>query len=520
MTTFADPDTRVGPTPPPTVLRGPAHADNYRVKVGRYGDRWYRDPLPYDEHAPEALAEEAYPSVSIVKGASGKDWTYVSLKRVAHADDLADIAARGYFERYERLKVVNQLSLSQAQRRGTNVHTWAESIAYGVPQTLPAGADGAEYFPIVDKFFDDYQPTLVAAEFVCIDRNLNGIGYGGTSDGIFLIDGKRYMLDWKSRGEDSDHGCYPEEAGQLGAYVGAEYVIVEDQDPANQHGAKRIRMPQLDGALIVSIKPDSYEVYPVDLPKAIDHFHAMHAWWVARSVERSITGRKWAPRRRVTAEPVAEPSDERREQLYARHAALPADKQAEFSERVVGIDTNDLDAVERLIADIENPPRIIDMARDRMEADRAREADRRLSAEGGPAEPSDVALVKVRWEMGGITDDGTAWIGQLVAEAEAAHVGFRVSELEAQRRVDIYCALTEYAAAQMHTDPDVFRGVVNVALGVPDAATPLGVLIGTLTTEQAALLRFVVTEIVEGRGQLLFDPDGTARWEPSTTSAS
>jgi len=27
-------------------MRGPAHAENYRIKVGRYKDRWYRDPLP------------------------------------------------------------------------------------------------------------------------------------------------------------------------------------------------------------------------------------------------------------------------------------------------------------------------------------------------------------------------------------------------------------------------------------------------------------------------------------------
>ena len=128
MTTFADPDsaTMAGPKPPPTVMRGPAHADNYRVKVGRYGDRWYCDPLPADDQFPAAPEGVAYPSVSIVKGASGKDWTFTSLKRVAHAENLADIAAKGFYERYEQLKVINKLDLSSAMRRGTNVHTHAE----------------------------------------------------------------------------------------------------------------------------------------------------------------------------------------------------------------------------------------------------------------------------------------------------------------------------------------------------------------------------------------------------------
>jgi hypothetical protein len=29
-----------------SILKGPADADHFRVKVGRYGDRWYTDPLP------------------------------------------------------------------------------------------------------------------------------------------------------------------------------------------------------------------------------------------------------------------------------------------------------------------------------------------------------------------------------------------------------------------------------------------------------------------------------------------
>ena len=34
------------------MIRSPADPDAFRVKVGRYGDRHYHDPLPDDTEAP------------------------------------------------------------------------------------------------------------------------------------------------------------------------------------------------------------------------------------------------------------------------------------------------------------------------------------------------------------------------------------------------------------------------------------------------------------------------------------
>lgn len=513
MTAFADPDSSVGPKPPPHVLRGPEHADNYRIKVGRYRDRWYRDPL-YD--CPIALAagpDEAYPSVSVVKGAAGKDWTYVALKRVANAPDLADIAGRGFYERYERLKVINSLDLSAAQRRGTNVHTWAECRAYGTLPFLTENDEGGVYFPIVDKLWTELQPELIAAEVVAIHRTMNGAGYGGTSDGIFRIDGKTYMVDWKSRGQDSDHGCYPEEAGQLGAYCGAEYMIVADDDPSNPHGAKRIEVPHLDGALVVSIRPDSYEVYPVDLDRAKDHFAAMHGWWLARREEGKTVGAKWPPRRQVAGEeePALAPSPhdpdvERRELLYARHDGLTQAQQAEFKRRSVNINGFDLDAVEQLIDDIENPPSLLEMAKRRMSKDAGRATDRRLADEGGEPADDDVKLFELRWDMG-MTDAGHRWLTVVINEAMDAGFDFRLSQFRSQRRVDLFCALTEWATVDEFDarDDRPFRAAINQVATFPHIATaPIGALVGALTADQAAGLRYLVTEIAAKR--MTFDP--------------
>lgn len=274
-----------------TYLKGPADADHYRVKVGRYGDRWYADPLPADDIA--GTTDAAWPSVTTVKKASGSDWTFVGLKRVAaHLEEKPDcLTGLPYDERYELLKSINKLGLERAGGRGTQVHTYLERALRGQPITTPFdNAAGLPYLNAVQAFLDERQPELVAAELVCINRDLNDVGYGGTADCILRIDGGVYKVDWKSRGEDSDHGAYPEEAGQLGAYADADYFLAEGDT-----GPKRMRLPALDGGLVVSIKPDGYRIYPVDLDKAREHWRRMHAWWVARRTEREPIGKPWAP---------------------------------------------------------------------------------------------------------------------------------------------------------------------------------------------------------------------------------
>ena len=503
-TQFNDPSPIgvAGPPPPKWVMRGPENADAYRIKVGRFKERWYRDPLPACPMAQMSAADESYPSVSTIKGAAGHDWTYTSLKRVAKAPDLEAIAAQGFFERYEKFKVINSLDLSAAQRRGTQVHTYAECLAYSADPIR--GPEGSDYYQCVDQIFADLSPVLVAAEVVCIHRTLNGVGYGGTSDGIFDIDGKLYMVDWKSRGEDADHDVYPEEAAQLGGYCGAEYMIVADDDPDNRHGAKRIPVPELEGGLIVSIKPDSYEVYPVNLGPAIEHFQAMHAWWLASRSEGKTTGHKWAPRRPVVAADdecdCGETEAARREGLYDRFDKLTKDQQEQFVQRKLNIDTTDLDAVEELLDNIVNPPKIIDLAKQRMARDATHEADRRLAAEGGPANPEDVTVFEARWELG-LNKRGRKWVTDIVGDAIKSLFDFRYSQMNSQRRADIYCALTEWATTDEFGDEDAFLSVLATARSAAEPMTAsLGFLIGNLSTEQAAEFRRLVTQIATRPG--------------------
>jgi hypothetical protein len=198
-----------------TPLLGPGDADHFRVQVGRYGDRWYADPLP---SCPIAEAtDDSWPSVTTIKKASGSDWSYVAMKRIADAD-IRGIEMQFTDERYERLKSINRLGLERAGRRGTNVHKYFERGLRGEPFNDPEWPDepGSDYLPAVQQFFDTYQPELVAAEVVSINRTL---GYGGSPDCFARIDGKVYIIDWKSRGADSKHGAYPEEGAQEAAHA-------------------------------------------------------------------------------------------------------------------------------------------------------------------------------------------------------------------------------------------------------------------------------------------------------------
>jgi hypothetical protein len=288
-----------------TVLRGPADADHFRVKVGRYGDRFYTDSLP---SCPIAEASDWQgPSWSIVKGAAGKDWSYVTNKRNGHTPtvELERIARLPEPDlRTQAFNAINRNGLTQAGGRGTIVHLWAEDLLAGrTPHPisdpelftlkLPRAAlvEAYTYLPALQAFFDHYQPEVIAAEYVALHRSLNGYGYGCTPDVVARIQGQTVGIDWKSRGADSDHGAYPEEAAQIAAGAKAEYMIIQGADG---HPV-RAPLPAIDCGIVVSIKPDGCRIYPTDIDLGFRHVEAMHAFWVARLSEKDAIGKPWAP---------------------------------------------------------------------------------------------------------------------------------------------------------------------------------------------------------------------------------
>ncbi len=286
---------------PASVLRGPADADHYRTQISGSYNRWYIDPLPADSKWPADPEDQVYPAVSTIKKAVGQDWTNVGLKRVAEetAGKRARFDGMDVEDIYQRMKADNDRLLRRAAGRGTNIHTYFEMGLRGQPITYVESENepGANYLPAVRAFFLEHKPKLLVAEYVTIHRSLNDVGYGGTGDAIAEITnpkGERVVaaIDWKSRKDEGTHTCYPQEAAQVAANVGAQYMIVEGPE-----GPVRMDIPKIDLGLIVSIRPDGFRCYPLNIEKQFEHWAALHAWWKARKTERHGIERVWPPAR-------------------------------------------------------------------------------------------------------------------------------------------------------------------------------------------------------------------------------
>jgi hypothetical protein len=516
-------------------LLGPADADHFRIKVGRYGDRWYCDPLPGDATWP--AWEGSVPSISTVKKASGSDWSFVALKRVNLALEQRPDRFDGmdFAERYEALKAINKLGLDSAAKRGTNVHLHCEAKLHGSDWRIPVGAPGHEYMPAVDAWFDQYQPELVAAEYVVIKRTmfspLSGekiAGYGGTPDGLLRINGELWAIDWKSRGDDSDHGAYPEEAEQVAAGVTADYMIVQ-----GDHGAERQEIPDVAGGLIVSIRPDGARSYPIDIIDAASNWTARHAWWTARLNERKPVGKPWpiktaAPKpQRNVALPGSELSPRTAnliERLRAIAAASPAEAAAIRASWPGGVallskgghTDDDLDRVEWLVDDSESrlslpfnglPPAPV--ARPKVEP---RPAAVVIDPDEGP-DATDEQVAKLRAVYDELDDAARAWIGQLVTEGTQAGATFHLRTNRSMRALRIVRGLVSLAAAGAD-DAEAVRSMVAKALDDDIAlqpSIPLGAALAMLDAIQAAMFAGMAAALANGRLQLTFDDDGVMR---------
>lgn len=298
-------------------LQGPTDPDEFRIWDDSYRNRLYIDPLPADSIASET--EQSWYAISAFKKADATDWTNVLIKRIALTDEteLKRIAGLDAEQRKAAIRAINNYELKVAAGRGTIIHYWCEDLLNGrdmrtitdmdlsidkIPERSLAEAE--TYKAAILDFFETYQPELVATEYVAIHRDLNGVGYGGTPDGIWRLTKTKkgyFAFDYKSRAADTNHTVYPQEAAQVAAGVKAQYMVVSN----GNGGAQREPFPDLDGGMVVSIKPDGARVYPIDLDTAFQHWTAVHNWSLQKKQERASIGRQW-PAKRSTNNPARE----------------------------------------------------------------------------------------------------------------------------------------------------------------------------------------------------------------------
>ncbi|MCO1575000.1 hypothetical protein M8C13_04405 [Crossiella sp. SN42] len=139
----------------------------------------------------------------------------------------------------------NQVRDSAAER-GTEVHDLVFRLAAGDAVDVPH--DVAPYVRGALRYLDDYQPEPVLAETVVASYEHL---YAGQLDSIQRINQRgTVQVDWKT-----GRGVYGEHALQLAAYRFAEVYLDAE---GTEHD-----MPEIDGNYILHIKPDDYELIPV-----------------------------------------------------------------------------------------------------------------------------------------------------------------------------------------------------------------------------------------------------------------
>lgn len=257
------------------MLRGPAHPEAFRQQVGRYGDRFYVDNLPGDTiHVPET-PHRPYPSISVIKQAFPKfltDWAaqaaatfavehsqaWMQLENDAAIDLIAKAAIR---------------ARDRAAKRGSDVHSLIEDLSLGKQPDYMLIDDAVKpYVPCVQQLVKDLRLVPTVLESVVFNHE---VGYGGTFDFIGETVHGVGLLDWKTRLKMTR---YDEEAGQVAAYAGGEYMIVES--PLG--GAMRAPLPDIDYIGIVVITPTGYQVHEVNEVRAWEMWCALAEFWKAK----------------------------------------------------------------------------------------------------------------------------------------------------------------------------------------------------------------------------------------------
>lgn len=217
-----------------------------------------------------------YPSVTtVIDRALSKpalnSW-YAKTTATRAVDELAELSRKVRLDGPEQavkwLASAPRDTKTSAAVRGSDLHDLAERHATG--QDLPDELDEDVRAMLAHyrTFLEDFEPVITHTEMTVLNRTL---GYGGTCDAVMRLgayDGRPLIVDYKT----GRTGPYPEWAVQLAAYVGGEYVLTREQG-----AIVTSPMPDVDAgkALILRIRPHTYELHEADLTGLLDVFAAM-----------------------------------------------------------------------------------------------------------------------------------------------------------------------------------------------------------------------------------------------------
>ncbi len=431
------------------TIRGPK--DKAAFKDDPKNWTGYRDHLPACRLNAEPDPDRIIPSVSTIKKAWPKflgDWIATETATLAweRRNDLDGMGEQGAIA---MLVGAADRRRDQAADRGHVIHDSLERMIEGQPPSIyleldTGDEDPSDWLDTLAAFVADNKPTIVASEVIVFSR----FGWVGTFDAVIRfgagpLAGRTVGADYKSRKPGKAATRYPDEGAQLGAYFGTEahYWIVEDQDGT----LRRMTPLAVDCGAIVSLAPDGYRIYEVDLTHACDVWGHLRRFSEAqRDATAMFTLHQ--PPKAVVAAPA--PANVRLIGSVTPLTKQPATEPKVFDEGAIG-------DLSKMQAEIESA--IEDWAR---------------RIESAPAE---VTARIVGWAM----------------EATRAGYSFRIhgeSGIASARRRGIYGAAVRLAA--LTVDDDDAREVIATATGLEvQPGHTVGSVLGQLTIEDAAKVR-------------------------------
>jgi hypothetical protein len=227
-----------------------ADATTYRQDMGR----WHKYVLDGQQvKGVTTLISAGWPK-NLSKWAAEK----VADRAVTEADKISRMASVS-----ERLKYLTDApwdSVDRSAMRGTGVHQLAEQLSRGESIIIPQNV--GPWVTAYQRFLSEWQPKVLYAEAVVFSRSFNP-RYGGTFDMIAdLADGRRYLLDIKTKGRGK--GIWGGEHNlQLAMYRYADFILADD--------GTELPVPEVDECAIIHLfpgddpdGPGEYQLLPME----------------------------------------------------------------------------------------------------------------------------------------------------------------------------------------------------------------------------------------------------------------
>lgn len=213
-----------------------------------------------EAHEWTSKIERAWSVTTLLQGEPKPALPYWSVKEGATfaVDNIAEVASLAKTDRDAAIDLIKRAPWRKRDKAadiGSTLHHVIEARTLGSDPTVPE--DVESYIRQFDDWCSVYQPEWEALEVVIWHPDES---YAGRLDAIAKLgrlDGKRYLLDWKS-----GSGTYPSYALQANLYARAP-IIFDDRTGVEAP------MPDIDGAAIVRIGPDGWTFTEVNLSEDI-----------------------------------------------------------------------------------------------------------------------------------------------------------------------------------------------------------------------------------------------------------